>query len=56
MPTDEQCDKDLVEHLILPDDNLSHLGKDAITDGMESLDALLQLGCILAQFRERNHR
>jgi len=56
MPTDKQCDKDLVENIVLADDHLAYLGQDAIADSMEPVDALLQLSCVLAKFRERDHR
>ena len=56
MPTDKERGKDLVQHIFLADDYLAHLGEDAITDRIEPFDALLQLGCVLAKFRERDHR
>ena len=42
--------------IVLADDHLAHLGEDAIADRVEAVDALLQLGCVLAKFRDRNHR
>ena len=51
----KKCCKDLVQDLFLADDDLAHLGKNAITDRVEPFDALLQLGCVLAKFRERDH-
>ena len=56
MAADEQGGEDLIEHLVLADDDLPHLGEDAVADGMEPFDALLQLGCVLAKFRDRYHR
>src|SRR5580704_15219657 len=55
MPTDEERGKDLVQHILLADDYLAHLGENAITDRIEPFDAVLQLGCVLAKFRERDH-
>ena len=56
MPTDKQRGEDLIEHILLADDDLAHLGKDAFADRMEPFDAMLQLGCVLAKFRESYHR
>ena len=56
MAADKKRDEDLIEHLVLPDDDLPHLGQDAVADRMEPFNALLQLGCILAKFRARYHR
>ena len=56
MPTDKERGKDLVQHILLADDYLAHLGENAITDRIEPFDALLQLGCVLAKFRDRDHR
>ena len=56
MPADKERGKDLVEHLLLADDDLAHLGENAITDRIKPFDALLQLGCVLAKFRDRDHR
>ena len=41
MPTDKQRSEDLIEHLILADDDLAHLGKDAVADRIEPFDAML---------------
>src|SRR3984957_18049888 len=54
--TDEQGGEDLIEHFILADDDLPHLGENAVTDRIKPLDAMLQLGCVLAKFRGRYHR
>ncbi len=56
MTTDKESDQDLIEHFVLPDDHLPYLAQNAIADGMETIDALLQLGCILAKFRDCHHQ
>jgi hypothetical protein len=56
MSTDKQRGEDLIQHILLANDHLAHLGKDAFADRMEPFDAMLQLGCVLAKFRERYHR
>ena len=56
MPADKERDQDLVQNIVLADDHLAHLGQDAVADRVEAVDALLQLGCVLAKFRGRNHR
>ena len=48
MAADKQRDEDLVEDLILADDDLAYLGEDSIAYRVKSLDALLQLSCVLA--------
>ncbi len=56
MSADKQRDQYLVKHLILPDNHLSHLGKNAIAHRLKAFHALLQLCCVLVQFCSDLHR
>ena len=40
-PPTNKRGEDLIEHLILADDHLAHLGKDAVAHRMEPFDAML---------------
>jgi hypothetical protein len=54
--THEQRNQYLVEHLVLADDDLSNLRKNAVADSMEAVNAFLQLCGIRVEFSERGHR
>jgi hypothetical protein len=41
MPADKQRGEDLIEHILLADDDLPHLGKDAFAYSVEPFDAML---------------
>ena len=43
MAADKQRGQNLVQHLLLADDYLAHLGENAITHRIKAFDALLQL-------------
>ena len=53
---DEERDQDLVEHFVLPDDDLAHLREDAVAHRVKALDALLEFSGVQVDFSRSGHR
>ena len=56
MATDKQRGEDLIEHLLLADDHLAHLGEDAFADRWNRSMRCLQFGRVQVKFSDCYHR
>jgi hypothetical protein len=55
MAADKKRDQDLVEHVLLPHDDLAHLAQNAVANRLKTLDAFLQFRGIRFKLRDGGH-